>query len=575
MKKSNSIKKVFFLTILIGTCFTSKAQSLDTKHLRNSMTLLVAQYTNNPTNAHYYANDLHVPSMFDDNSYGNNVLRIDDYYNADNSSKIQQALESKKVAQQILKTILYDEKTRKFSKELMFERGEYTASDLDYKVAMDMSRKEAALKDLGENLMKNIYIQVIDCASYKDMQLETTSETKNIYTDALNSAQMMKLDGHVFLFKLDLDEILNDNSFWDLIDFDNNNNNVRQNFDNYNFHFKQVNSYDFQITESKTVSAVLSALSTLTNVEQSSQYLKSERQLMSSMLNKAVEKSTNVLCASFPNFEIGHTVFATQPIQIKVGRKESVKLNSLYEITENVEGKYDPQHVAWVRVRNVSKNIGKAKGKTKPSVFYKVSGGSIQKGMSAKYVPNRGIALSNGYNMGTSLLSGNFIEYTQFIPIPKTRIGFKVNYGTAKTADSENPLANRDKIFFNYSNFGFDLFLNHTIRLGILNITPKIGLLYAMGNIKTYDEQGTSGKPMSDWSVKEDEIKVETMGYTSGVSIGINFAKNIQLSVRYDYSSPFFTTNKSDISLLYGGTKVEQKFASQGVLGIGLTLIGF
>lgn len=567
------MKRLILLILSPLLFLSSQAQSVKNKNLRNSMTMLVTKYNSNPTSAYYYANELTIPSMFDDNSLSDNTLFVADYSTTDNTYQIEEALQREKMGQKILKTILYNASSNQFTKEIMFERGAYTATDNDYKIAMDSRKKEYVLKDMGEWLMKNIYVEVIDCKEFFDLKAETYGDNNNEYANILNSAQQKMLTGKIHLYKLDIDAILEDQSFWSLIDFENNDNSVRKNFDNYNFKFKKINSTPFTITESKTVSAALSVVSELLKVN-NPPTLKTEKQLLTSMLNKATEKSHAVLCSSLPNFSIGQGVFDVHPIRIKVGKKESLKANNLYEVTEIVEGSTKEKHVAWIRAKKVTENRFASKGKSNPSTFYKVSGGSIKKGMNASYVPQKGYEVSVGHNNGSSLLSGTFVELTYLGGgIPKTRVGVRGIFGNAKTDVSENRFAARDKIFFNVSNMNFETFINHTINIGFLRVIPKIGFYYSMGKIKNYDEMGKTGLPMSDWGVTED-IKLKSWGFTTGAGVGLNLGKNLQLSLRYDYVSPLDPPTSTS-SLSYGRVPIEPIFNAKGVYGVGLTILGF
>ena len=567
------MKRLFLLILSPLLFLSSQGQGMKTKNLRNSMTMLVTKYSSNLTSAYNYANELTIPSMFDDNSFGDNTLFVGDYATTDNSFQIETALQSRKVGQQILKTILYNDRSNQFTKEIMFERGAYTATDNDYKIAMDSKKKEYVLKDMGELLMKNIYVEVIDCKEFIDLKVDTYGDYSNEYANILNSAQQKLLTGTIYLYKLDIDAILEDQSFWNLIDFENNNNDVRKLFDSYNFKFKKINSTPFKITESKSTSGALSVISGLLKVE-STQPVKTDKQLLTSMLNKASEKSHAVLCSSLPNFSIGQGVFDVHPIRIKVGKKQSLKANHLYEITEFVEGSDKEQHVAWVRAKKVTENRFASKGKSQPSTFYKVSGGSIKKGMNATYLPQKGCEVSVGYNEGSSLLSGTFVELTYLGGgIPKTRVGVRGIFGNAQTDESDNLLAARDKIFFNVSNVNIETFINHTIKIGFLRLIPKIGFYYSMGKIKNYDEKGKTGLPMSDWGATDD-VKLKSWGFTTGAAVGLNFGKNLQLSIRYDYVSPLDPPTSS-YPVSYYRVPVDMIFNAKGVYGVGLTVFGF
>jgi hypothetical protein len=421
--------------------------------------------------------------------------------------------------------------------------------------------------------MKNIYVEVIDCKEFIDLKAETYGDYSNEVANVLNSAQQMLLTGTIYLYKLDIDAILEDQSFWNLIDFENNNNDVRKIFDSYNFKFKKINSTPFKITESKTTSGALGVISELLKVE-NTQSLKTDKQLLTSMLNKATEKSHAVLCSSLPNFSIGQGVFDVHPIRIKVGKKESLKANNLYEITEIVEGSAKEQHVAWIRAKKVTENRYVSNGKSTPSTFYKVSGGSIEKGMTATYLPQKGYEFSVGYNEGSSLLSGTFVELTYLGGgIPKTRVGLRGIFGNAQTDVSDNFFAARDKIFFNVSNVNIEGFINHTIKIGFIRLIPKIGFYYSMGTVKNYDEKGKTGLPMRDWGVTDD-IKLKSWGFTTGAGVGLNLGKNLQISLRYDYVSPLDPPT-STTSLTYGRVPIDMIFNAKGVYGVGLTVFGF
>ncbi len=569
------MKRSFLLILSALLFFSSHAQGIKIKNLRNSMTMLITRYDNNPTTAYLYASKLGIPEMFDDNSFGDNLLYMNGGPIKDNSFQIEMALEAGKFGQKILRTILYDEQKNEFTKEIMFSRGEYTATDLDYKVAMDSKKKDYVLKDMGEWLMKNIYVEVIDCREFVDWKAETYGDYSNKYLNALNSAQQKTLIGEIYLYKLDIDEVLEDQSFWNLIDFENNNNSVRENFNNYSFQFKKIKSTPFKVTESQAASGFFSAASELLNVyNPAAQQMKSDEQLLTSMLEKAIEKSHATLCSSLPNFSIGQSVFDIYPVRIKVGKKQSLKNNALYEITEYVDNDSTEHHVAWVRAKRVADNRFVSKGKSTPSTFYKVAGGAIKKGMTAKYVPQKGIEIAVGHNGGNTLISGSFVELTSFyFGVPKTRWGLRGIFGNARTDISENASAARNNVFFTASNINVEGFLNHTMKIGFLRLIPKIGMYYSMGTIKNYEEKGRVGLPMSDWGATSP-IKFTSLGFTTGAALGLNFGRNFQLSFRYDYFSPL-DNPVSSTTLTYNRVVIDPIFKAKGVYGVGVTLFGF
>ena len=157
--------------------------------------------------------------------------------------------------------------------------------------------------------------------------------------------------------------------------------------------------------------------------------------------------------------------------------------------------------------------------------------------------------------------------------IPKTRVGVRGIFGNAQTDESDNLLAARDKIFFNVSNVNIETFINHTIKIGFLRLIPKIGFYYSMGKIKNYDEKGKTGLPMSDWGATDD-VKLKSWGFTTGAAVGLNFGKNLQLSIRYDYVSPLDPPTSS-YPVSYYRVPVDMIFNAKGVYGVGLTVFGF
>lgn len=301
---------------------------------------------------------------------------------------------------------------------------------------------------------------------------------------------------------------------------------------------------------------------------------------MTSMMAKAVNKSTTTLCGHLANFEISQSVFSTNPIAIKVGKKESLRRNALYEITEKVAdktGRISVNHVAWVRAKSVSDNKSKSQGKSIPSTFYKVSGAAVSKGMLAKFIPDKGVALSVGYIQGNTLFSGAFLEVSKLIGIPKTRYGLKVNFGNMQTVDDENSFIAKNKVYFNASNMMFDIFINHSVQVSSFSLTPKLGIYYSLSNFKSYDERGITGEPMSDWGKNSDNVGATSIGLSTGLSLNYNIGKSTQITLRYEKGIDFFGTTLSDDhpGWTYGGRSVTPSFGSRSAIGIGITFLGF
>ena len=547
----------------------------NSSYSRSSMTILFVKHASSNSNIYNSAKSIHVPSKYDDNTFGDNTLSVPISMTPDltnlsgRGNSIYMAIKSQKVVNNIIKEIFTDKKTGLISLEKIFERGEYGATDADYIAAMNSHLKDAALKDKGVDMLKNVYFQVFDIQGYN-----VTGEKTKTHT----------INGTVYLYKVDIDSILTTGEFWNMIDLEKPDVSKQNMLNSYNFSIKEISKGDFysstQNVKNVNSSALVSnLLKKKDEAKEETLVYKTEDEINYDLLDNCVtssqvkwEKNVDAFKAKFP-------VFTADPLAIKVGQKEGLEIDHLYEITENrmdEKGVISLKHIGWVRAKSVVNNRAKADGKTQPSIFYKVACGKVEKGMGAIHNAETGLVFGATYALGNSLMSG-IIFNVDYIThwSPGLRIG--LSYGGFNSQFETKYLTydngNESTVKLKGQNTWLDLNISKIYQSNRFEFTPAFGFYMANVSYKSYSYStfhdltldGTNG----------EGIKSTSYGAFLGAKVGVNFGKYFQLNAGYKFGVNFSSKFDNDKTLSNGGGNLNLKLSGPDALFVGVRIFGF
>lgn len=252
----------------------------------------------------YYRNSFgkaQIPHKFNSHNIGPFLIPIREP-NVDRSKKIEGYLNDNDVAKQLVARWFNRNMNGVFNMDLVAKRGEYNASDLDIKKALNSIRGKALLKDAGEELIGNTFIIIYDFS---------TESTGN---SAMTGLPTISFSIKSYLYRLVWDEEIAStfyNDYW--VDKNKPNPSRIQAFDKSDiFKLKFVGS---TVVKSKNVQNLI---------------------VIPNVLEKLIDNSMAELQRSYEEFRVKFPLYNGNPIAAKIGKKEGVKEGDKYEVLEQI-----------------------------------------------------------------------------------------------------------------------------------------------------------------------------------------------------------------------------------------------
>jgi len=615
MKNCIVIILIIPLLVFNSNIYAQNAQS----YSRSSISTIFLKHSGDNLSLFNYANSIQVAGKFDYNYFGKNTMNVDfqmvspsryelyslnnkrnelssiknktveiytqigeinsqiketkkklDIENAQRHAEMLKRISDNKIANKALGSILIDPNLGYMTTDVMAKRGLYNATDAEYLTAMNSERKIDMIKDKGLELLGNTYIIVYDITDY-----DLIPEPKD------NSVGMYSVKGAAYLLKIKVDNLKANGEFDNLI-FTEPNPEKLEKFNNYNFPVEEL----FIVTFSATAP----------NYEidfRGQRKLLPDAQVQKSLLASANSNVDEEFLKLYAPFQVQSSIFTSKPISVKIGSKESLKIDDIYKVTENrmsKSGIVTEKRIGWVRANRVVNNKSNATGSSQASTFYKVASKRIDKGMKIKEVAETGIVLGVGYYYGVSNFSkGNVKGFTGIMDgpvigidyithlLPGLRVGIEFGgFQKISTKDVVYQTGGSTGFAFTGSNMVADLLIQKIFQSNRLEFTPYLGGYYSTLTFDKYTDNTNK-----EFQTKENPVtkglKNTQYGIAGGVKLGINFGRHLQFNVGYKYwkslSEETKNENKSDI--LIGGKKINLQYSNPGAVSVGLRLFGF
>lgn len=273
---------------------------------------------------------------------------IEDYLNANN------------VARNLVAKWFNRDENGHFNMDLIAERGQYNASEIDVKVAQSSIRGKALLSDAGRELLRNTFVVVYD---YKYTNKEEQADKRRGFLDAVTTvssfipgaedvatvstlataASDVVGKGYFvrttsYLYRLVWNDEVSQEFYSNLwIDKNNDDSSKREAFDSSDlFKLEYVGS---EVSRNNLQSTIFSS--------------KSNEELIEIATIKAVDKNIGKLQRSYEQFRVKTPLLFAEPIAAKIGLKEGLEKNDKFEVLEQVlneDGTTSYERVTTIRV---------------------------------------------------------------------------------------------------------------------------------------------------------------------------------------------------------------------------------
>jgi len=444
-------------------------------------------------------NSIKVAGKYDDNSFGDNILRLNSSYSGQGSSSndkkskttslveseaatpeyqsVLEAIASQKIPNKVIAKILLNA-SGKVDYATIFKRGEYNATD-NTMIAANASNEglTGVQSDAVSNVLNNVYLLI--------------QQTGTITSKSSKDGSTYSVPFKSYLLQVDLSELFATNQFY--ATFSQKDADVAAKINNYNFKIKLI--------------SVSEGIGTTTDKELELKGLKmvstpkSQEQIYSDLANATVDGSLIDHSNNYETFKVKTRVNSVGPITAKIGKKEGLRIDDRFEVFRNKidenSGEKFARKLGYLRVAKVADNAKVADGNTEPSKFYKAPARGVQKNDVMKELPETGIQVG----VELAVFGGGGDE--DGIAAPMVNIDYVTH------------LIKGNRLTASYINYGgVNLVLaeaRQILQLNRLTLTPGFGYIFALS---------------SDGEVSEDPG-----GISASFKIGLEFGKHFQIQV--------------------------------------------
>ncbi len=565
LKNKVSYYLCFTFCCLLFT-IVSKAQATNDQG-RNSITVLFTHFSSgNPINSSIYKS-YDAPSRFDYNDIGVKLLEISPSFEQTvTNEELEKQIQAQQIPNKILRSILVNERLGYMTTEVLEDRGMYSAKDADVIIAKNSANGLDILKDGGASLLKNIYFLIVEPTAL--------SETKD---DKTTQATIYNFSGTTHLYKIDITSMLASNEFWDMFYFDKPSDKMMDKLMNYHFSIKQVSTASFSALGTNLGAAGKigvglqlfsnSITGVSTSVQSKDIVYKTEKEIYTDLLNKAMNSSFASFEKMLGGFTIKQSIYKANPLQAKIGKKESLRPDDLFEVKEKIlntkTGAVSIQHVGYIRAKKVVNNKYKAGGNSKASTFYKIASRKITKGMELEKIKDPKYTFGVSYNTGENSLFSGFYVNTEYIThwLAGMRVG--LDAGIVEGIKTTQVLYSGNSLKGNFTasgGFTAALSLKQSFHFHRITLTPLVGIYYSNLSISssTLISSATMSKDFPGLSSTE-------WGGLLGADVGFNLGKTLQIHGGYRYGARLINSTKSGSNELIYDLKFGNTAASFGI----------
>jgi len=457
----------------------------------------------------FYSNDIGFRNV----SY-NVVVSVFDKVQQDKifKTEVPMLLNEKKVGQGIVAKWFNRQPDGTFNTDVLKERGVYNSDDSDLSIATSSKRGESALMDAGLGLVGHSYVLVLGYSN-----LMTMNQYYDLTKAAPEARKMNGVKGDMIglLYKLNFNDSVSAVFFQDMW--------ANKGATDLEAKAAKFDSNTFPLVPVKNLIMPMQATQYNAGQSLAPKVQKTQDELLRDMVNSSMTNVLNHLTYQVSDFKVKAQVYKTNPIAVKIGKKEGLGYDQRYFVFENQQTRSGDQYskrVGVIKSMSVADNRTVTSGETEPSYFYQVAGGKIDNmGMFVEQRIDAGLNLFLGYQQGAMSGIDARIEYYMG----------RLMYGKAKG------IAKGMTSFKLYVDGGFNS-IKDEFMLETLTGTEQVDLLRVSAGVnKDYylthflHVGPFAGLGIESATGKTSDYKAETYFIEGGGRLGINLKYNIQL----------------------------------------------
>lgn len=272
--------------------------------------------------------------------------------------------------------------------ELVHQRGRFAATDADFFAAASTSRGDAALQDMGNELVNKSFVLIIDLRNIRNM-----TETENASTSRGWTAQMS-----AHLYRVDFNDEVR-YAFYETWIYEEDSPEVKQQ------KREAFDSMEFPLEHVANVSLVLP--STVNSTQTRRLGTKSDDQLLQELVQKAYEDAIFELERRVEAFRVVTPLYERRPPRAKIGLKEGLRTDYRFFVYEHVYNRrtstVEPVRRGVIRAGRSSRihdNRHEAYGDMGTSQFYQVAGRRLEQGYTIVQRNDMGFEITLGGEVG-------------------------------------------------------------------------------------------------------------------------------------------------------------------------------
>lgn len=312
---------------------------------------------------------LPLSERFNDHNLGVKVIKFATQEFVDQEKSISSFIQQVKLGNRaVAKWFNWNRSTGLFNMDLIKERGLYNANALDMELASLNTRGNAILSDAGEKLISNTYLIMSDIC-YKGKYTNKNAEMRSV-------SQKHSFDVKIvsYIYQLNWND--------DLL---------------YEFYTVYYNGMMDFVNKARPYSFTFRAKVETSYGEISTEL--TQMDLIKKVVGRCLDINMAKLQTAYPDFRIKSPMICVNPIQVRIGLKESVASDSLFEVLEVVEkdnGTREYKRVGVIKPvadliwdnRYMAEEEGVAASALGCTTFKKVSGGEFFPGMLIREIEN-------------------------------------------------------------------------------------------------------------------------------------------------------------------------------------------
>jgi hypothetical protein len=486
--------------------------------------------------------DVVVSEKYDDNS-------IDQHFVTSSGSSasayfIKEALVSKHFVNSVIAKWFSRKEDGSFGVELMHQRGLYNATDGEVLTANASKRGMARIKDAGEQLINSSFIIVFEINDLITMDELYDREQKSSKTSIkrYKNGFAANIIGHVY--QIDFNDTIS-NFFFEKLWAEPGDADLafkKESFDNFRFPIKYLT----------TTKVTLESSQWNPGYSTSPPFQLSPDIIMFGLIQGGIGLCLEDLEENFGQFKVTTSIYKTWPIRAKIGTKEGLERDQRYfvfQMTQDNNGKIVGKRKGVIRANRVIDNSYESTGKTQPSSFYQVAGGTLKKGMTLQQKSDRGIAFSFGISQGSVggidiRFEGDLTRMSSKLP-PMVKIFLEGGFQPS-TYDVTDDYGGTTT-YTNFWRYGF-------------------GFGKEFCFLRNFKLQPFAGIGLEEVSDEDDSKAVLKSPYVHpGFIFGINITHNVQLTWQYSYyMMDFIILDKDNQEVIVNGLKEWNKAWDRG-----------